>query len=539
MTSHSQSCRSFCESALLSKNAIGIIAAMKSPILSAAMVLTLSLGSLTAAYADSATWNLNPISGDWNTAANWTPNTVPNGPNDVATFEASNQTDITLSRVPTEVNELVFNPGASAFTITAERFLTISGTGITNDSGITQNFVATISLNNIIFTNSATAGDMTFFTATSGTPFGGFIIFSGTSSAGHGTFAMEGSDSQYGGTLAFADSSSAANGSFTLTGGRVGWGYVDFLGGTAGDGVFLINGGTTSGAFGGIVLFSGGTAGNATLIANPGTNGGGGGRIKYAFTGTPDASETRIQLFGDGTLDMTYGVNGGRTVGSIEGDGVVMLGGNLLITGANNLSTVFSGTIDGGSLEKIGTGTLKLSGANTYTGGTTVSEGALAINNTTGSGTGTGAVQVSGGILAGDGTIAGAVTVGTGNGTGAFLTPAMGASKATTLTIQNTLSFKADGTYTCTLSTRKRMADQVIANGVLIESGAQFNFVPIVNKRLTPGTVFTVIDNTAAIQIAGTFSNLPDGSVFMVGRNTFQASYTGGDGNDLTLAVVQ
>jgi hypothetical protein len=35
------------------------------------------------AYAGSAHWNLNPTSGDWNTAANWTPNEVPNGPADL------------------------------------------------------------------------------------------------------------------------------------------------------------------------------------------------------------------------------------------------------------------------------------------------------------------------------------------------------------------------------------------------------------------------------------------------------------------------
>jgi hypothetical protein len=32
------------------------------------------------AHAGSAQWNLNPISGDWNTAENWTPMAVPNGP---------------------------------------------------------------------------------------------------------------------------------------------------------------------------------------------------------------------------------------------------------------------------------------------------------------------------------------------------------------------------------------------------------------------------------------------------------------------------
>jgi hypothetical protein len=34
-------------------------------------------------YAISAQWDLDPISGDWNTAANWTPNEVPNGPADL------------------------------------------------------------------------------------------------------------------------------------------------------------------------------------------------------------------------------------------------------------------------------------------------------------------------------------------------------------------------------------------------------------------------------------------------------------------------
>ena len=38
------------------------------------------------AFAGSATWNSNPVSNDWNTAANWTPATVPNGPEDIATF---------------------------------------------------------------------------------------------------------------------------------------------------------------------------------------------------------------------------------------------------------------------------------------------------------------------------------------------------------------------------------------------------------------------------------------------------------------------
>ncbi len=95
--------------------------------------------------AGSATWSLNPVSSDWNTAANWSPATVPNGPADPATFDVSNTTGVSLSAT-TEVSEIVFNPGASAYTIRAPKKqqtgLTISGRGVINRSGVGQSFVA-------------------------------------------------------------------------------------------------------------------------------------------------------------------------------------------------------------------------------------------------------------------------------------------------------------------------------------------------------------------------------------------------------------
>jgi autotransporter-associated beta strand protein len=58
-----------------------------------------------------------------------------------------------------------------------------------------------------------------------------------------------------------------------------------------------------------------------------------------------------------------------------------------------------------------GTGALTLQGANTYLGGTTVSNGLLSVINTTGSGTGTGGVNVTtGGTFEGTGIITGVVT---------------------------------------------------------------------------------------------------------------------------------
>lgn len=65
--------------------------------------------------------------------------------------------------------------------------------------------------------------------------------------------------------------------------------------------------------------------------------------------------------------------------------------------GSAAISGVLSGAISGagGSLIKVGSGTLSVTAANTYDGGTTVSVGRLLVNNTTGSGVGSGDVTVS------------------------------------------------------------------------------------------------------------------------------------------------
>ena len=162
----------------------------------------------------------------------------------------------------------------------------------------------------------------------------------------------------------------------------------------------------------------------------------------------------------------------------------------------------------------------------------------LKVSNKAGSSTGTGAVKVNAGTLGGKGIIAGAVTVGTGTGAGAFLEPSVGTNKPGTLTIQKAVTFKADGSYTYEVNTKKAKADQVVANGVTIESGAQFDFTAVANKKLAAGTVFTAISNTSANSISGTFANLVDGSIF-TGRNSYQVSYSGGDGNDLALTVTR
>jgi len=116
-------------------------------------------------YAISAQWHLDPISGDWNAAANWTPMGVPNGAMDTAAFGLSNTTNVSISE-NTEVNGIEFTPAATnSYTITATDFtLTISGVGITNNSGTFQHFEP-FGSGQIRFTNNSTAGSATIFSA--------------------------------------------------------------------------------------------------------------------------------------------------------------------------------------------------------------------------------------------------------------------------------------------------------------------------------------------------------------------------------------
>ncbi len=114
--------------------------------------------------------------------------------------------------------------------------------------------------------------------------------------------------------------------------------------------------------------------------------------------------------------------------------------------------------------------------------------------------------------------------------------PAPGNNGLGTLTIQNALTFKADVQYDCEIDLKKARADKVSASGVCL--AGSISLVPLRSRRLTPGTVFTISDNTSSQPITGTFNNLPDRSVVTVRGNTLQANYQGGDGNDLTLTVI-
>ncbi|MBB3656733.1 autotransporter-associated beta strand protein [Rhizobium sp. BK650] len=78
------------------------------------------------------------------------------------------------------------------------------------------------------------------------------------------------------------------------------------------------------------------------------------------------------------TVDGSYWMQEGTTVGTLVGSGSINLGFGEALSIVGNAASNFSGRISGGgSLIKDGTGTLTLSGANTYFGGTTILAGTL------------------------------------------------------------------------------------------------------------------------------------------------------------------
>jgi len=203
---------------------------------------------------------------------------------------------------------------------------------------------------------------------------------------------------------------------------------------------------------------------------------------------------------GSGTVTLT-GTNtysGGTTVsaGTLQGNSSSLQGA---IT--NNANVVFdqasTGTYAGimsgtGTLVKQNSGTLNLTGANTYTGATTINGGRLAVNGSLAS-----AVTVNnGGTLGGNGTVGGIVansggTVAPGNSIG-------------TQTVAGNVTFNAGSTYQVEANAAGQ-ADRINAGGsTTLNPGANVSVVAATGNY-QPRTTYTILNSTGGV--SGAFGN--------------------------------
>jgi autotransporter-associated beta strand protein len=164
--------------------------------------------------------------------------------------------------------------------------------------------------------------------------------------------------------IAFENSTSAGNGIYNLTPGDIQFDAFS----TAGTATFNVQNGSS------LSFFQNSTAAAATVHVD--------GTSQLQFWDQTSGGTSRVILDAGALLDLTN-ATAPMTIGSIEGDGTIDTGSfgyvSVLSVGANNRSTTFGGDIIGAAgLEKVGSGTLTLTGNNSYTGGTTVTAGTLA-----------------------------------------------------------------------------------------------------------------------------------------------------------------
>jgi autotransporter-associated beta strand protein len=307
-------------------------------------------------------------------------------------------------------------------------FATAGNSNITNRAGSSTAFYEGSTAGNATITNLAAVS-------------GGQLFFYDDSSAGNATIINNSFGGAHGipvGVL-FSDNSTASNATIiNNNGGAISFG---FPGGTdtatAGNANFTNNAGST------LQFNAFTTAGNAVIATQSG------GAV--AFFDNSTGGNAQFITNGTGYVDFsgTVGPNSDHriTAGSIAGSGSYFIGaGNTLVVGSNNLSTVVSGVIadscgcgpGSGSLEKVGSGTLTLSGPNTYTGTTTVNGGFLDVEGTIASS--------SHATVNAGGTLTGAGIVGNTNvATGGIFAPGNGSGTSTT--VQGNLAFQSGALY--------------------------------------------------------------------------------------------
>ena len=230
-----------------------------------------------------------------------------------------------------------------------------------------------------------------------------------------------------------------------------------------------------------------------------------------------------------------------NTLASLSSDpsnttSVLLDGNTLTINPGTGITFSFGGSIvDGagepsGNLVVDGSGTVELTGNNSYSGFTTVEDGTLAIDGSNG---GSAITVDSGGTIGGTGT-AGAVTVESG---GTFAPGDPSTMTVASLTLESGSNFDEEIGGTSPGTGGAGGYDQTVVEGGTISLGGATLDVSLVNGFAPSiGDTFTIINNETGNAIGGTFDGLSQGATFNVDGDVFQISYDGGsNGQDVTI----
>ena len=379
----------------------------------------------TAAFT---TWDGGDIDdSNWTSGDNWVGDAAPTSGNTLRiAFGGSTRLTPDMDTNFT-VNDLRFNSGASSFTLgsTGANTLTFGGNvpSIIQASANNQTINSKINLSTTTVFETSGSGELTLGGVVSGS--GGIIklvsstlnltadnTYTGQTTIGKGTVNIQhdnalgatsgsttvipGATLELEGGISVGAEALKLSGTLTDVSGDNSWAGVISDSGTitkAGAGTLTLSGSSGN-------TFTGTTNVNTGILSlNKSSGNALGGTINIGDgTGTDtvrlqasnqiaDSSTVTMNAAGTPTLDLN---SFNDTIGSLAGANAsasVSLGSGTLTTG-DSTNTTFSGVVSGtGGLTKQGSGTFTVSGANTYSGATSVNAGTLNIQNATALGT--------------------------------------------------------------------------------------------------------------------------------------------------------
>lgn len=269
----------------------------------------------------------------------------------------------------------------------------------------------------------------------------------------------------------------------------------------------VLHGGLISAQFSGPVTIAGGSFSVHTLQVDAAqTFTVSGGALTFATLKImPGATPAKLVVAGNPTFNPLASATAtlSNVLGAAAPGFLDLSNGTRTITVGNGVADVdvsLEVPLSNGALIKAGPGTMRLTAANTYNGGTTISAGRLLVNNTTGSGTGSGTVLLTGGTLGGTGTIAGTVTVLGGS------TIAPGTSIGT-LTLNSAPTLSGITAMEIDRNGGSPLADKIVLTSGTLNYGGTL-VVTNIGAALAGGEVFTLF-NAPAYSDGFATSNLP------------------------------